>query len=166
MIGRFIDQHFERVAYMAIFATAFTVIGYFVPKIYLTYLDKTEHVQIRQPVSTEFQEYKRGEKIGLVLNRKSLINVTVRQSAKIVHINGAMVTTQLGGNDSPKEITMNKSADYEVVQTNSLFVPCDAAPGRNFMQIVFTYSVDGVEKTYTYVSQVFQVLDDKMDRCD
>lgn len=160
-----IDRHLERAIYMAVFAVAFSVIGYFVPKTYFEFIDKTEYIQIRQPVSTEFTEYKRGDNLGLIINRKSYINTTVTQHAKIVHVNGRTISTQLKDADYPQNLVIEKSDDYIVTKTNTLFVPCDAVPGRNFMQIMFTYKVNGVEKSYTYISEVFEVLDDKSDRC-
>lgn len=155
----------ERLVYMALFSATFSIVGYFVPKIYYQYLDQTEYIHIKQPVSTEVSEYKKGENAGLLISTKSKINVSVEQTAKLIHINGNQVATQLSDADTPDVIVLEKTEDYVIRKTNSLYIPCNALTGTNFFQVNFTYELNGVKKTYSYISDTFRVLDEKSDRC-
>jgi hypothetical protein len=161
-----IDIMLERIAAMSLFAMAFTVVGYFLPIIYTQHLDRTEYIHIEQPVSTQFTEYKRGDNIGLILNHRILTDLLVHQDTKIVHINGDAVSTQLCSTDSPKSMFLSGTNGVRsVIKTNEIYVPCDALVGRNYIQVLFTYNVRGVDKTYTYISDVFEVLDEDSVRC-
>ena len=165
-VRNIIDSNLERLATIAIFAIMFSVLGYFIPILYLRYFDKTEYVKIHQPVSSELLEYKRGDNLGLILNRKIVLDTIVKQNAKIVHVNGNTITTQLSHDDSPPEIYLSDTkGEFEVTKTNTLFVPCNAVPGRNYIQVFFTYNIKNVEKTYSYISEVFTVLDEDSERC-
>lgn len=155
----------ERLVYMALFSATFSIVGYFVPKIYYQYLDPTEYIHIKQPVSTEVSEYKKGDNAGLILSTRSKINVSVEQTAKLIHINGNQVATQLSDADTPDVIVLEKTNDYVIRKTNSLYIPCNAITGTNFFQVNFTYELNGVKKTYSYISDTFRVSDEKSDRC-
>jgi len=165
-IRNIIDSNLERVAAMALFATTFVVVGYLLPILYTQYLDDTKYVEIAQPVSTEYQEYKRGDNLGLILKRSVLITASAKQTTKIVHVNGETVSTQLGQDDSPRNVLLTATNnETAVTKTNTLYVPCSAIPGSNYMEVLFTYNIRGVEKTYSYISEVFQVLDEDSERC-
>jgi hypothetical protein len=155
----------ERLVYMALFSATFSIVGYFLPKVYFQYIDKTEYINIKQPVSSEFTEYKVGDNAGLIISTKSKADMAVKQSAKIVHVNGQQVSTQLSDGDTPDTIVLEKTKDYVVRKTNSLYIPCNAIPGTNYFQVIFEYEINGVDKTYSYISNTFQVLDEKSDRC-
>jgi len=45
------DNLIERFFFAALFGAAFAVIGFYVPRIYFTYLDKTEYYKIYSPVA-------------------------------------------------------------------------------------------------------------------
>jgi hypothetical protein len=162
----FVTHNVDRLLYVFLFAITFSVAGYYLPKIYHEFLDKTEYITIKQPVSTEFTEYKRGDSVGLILSRRALVDVAAEQSIKIVHVNGNIIATQLGDRDAPRVVVVEKTNDYVTVKTNTLFIPCNAIPGRNFIQAIFSYEVGGVSKTYTYISDVFTVLEEKAERCE
>ena len=149
---------YERIAYMMLFAMAFSVIGYFVPKFYYEFLDKTTYFSIEQPVPSEYETYRRGDYISLILTVRSLVDITATQSASLIHVNGDAVAIQLSREESPEIVTVRKTGEVSrVIKTHTIRLPCHALDGRNFIQVVFTYSVNGVEKTYPYVSDIFNI---------
>lgn len=155
----------DRIFHMVFFSLAFSLIGYFLPKTYFEFFDNRKYIEIKQPVPTEFNSYKRGEMISMIISRKSIINSNTEYRARLLHINGDVVATQLQSPDCPSNVLINKTNGYEIIRTNTTYIPCNAVPGRNLLQGIFTYEVNGVEKTYTIMSQVFEVTDEKTDRC-
>ena len=165
-IKNIVDTGLERAVCVSIFAIAFTIVGYFTPLLYTKFVDKKEYISIHQPVSTELAQYKRGDNLGLIIKKNVLMDISAKQVAKIVHVNGTNIATQLSNLYSPKEILLsNTNGTYAVVKTNTVHVPCNAIPGSNFMQVMFTYDVNGIEKTYSYISEVFEVLDEDSEMC-
>lgn len=159
-IKHLLEQHSERLVTIMVFAIAFSVIGYYVPRTYFEFFDARDYVEIRQPVSPEFPTYNRGEKIGLIINRRSFINTEVIQTGKIVHVNGALQTKQLDERYYSKKIAIeNTKGQWVVIKTDGVRIPCDAAAGSNFIQFVFQYPVNGIPKTYSYITEVFNVTD-------
>ena len=158
--------HWERFLFTLIFATSFSVLGYFVPSIYKNYLDTTEYIEIRQPVPLEKEEYARGENTAFIINRKNLTNARAEISAELIHVNGEEQVLTLQGGDLVKEGVLNSTeGEYRVVIGRNYYVPCEALPGRNFFRVLLNYKIDGVEKGYTYITQVFTVTEDVDPRC-
>lgn len=165
-MNSFVAQAKMQLPKMIIMACFFSIVGYYIPKIYLEFLDKKDYIEIRQPVSPEFPSYNRGEKIGLIINRRSFINTVVAQQAKLVHVNGALITRQLDARYVSKDIAIeNTKGEWVAIKTDGTYIPCDAIPGRTFIQVVFQYSVDGIAKNYNYVTEVFQVNEKQDPSC-
>lgn len=163
----FLTKHSERLMTMIFFGCLFTVLGYFAPRIYLEFLDKRDYIEIKQPVSPEFSSYKRGEKIGLIINRRSFVNAAVSQQAKLVHVNGALVTRQLDDRYTSKQVAIeNTNGEWVVVKTDGTRIPCDAMPGRSFIQVIFQYTVGGIPKNYNYITSVFEITKEQDPSCE
>lgn len=162
-----IKNHSERLLWMTLFTSLFAILGYFIPKTYFEFIDTRDYIEIKQPVSPEFTTYKRGQRIDLILNRRSFVNAEVTQSAKIVHVNGALVTRQLNDQQSPRRVLVeNTRGEWVTIKTSGIYIPCDAIPGRSFVQALLTYEVNGVSRNYNYISSIFEISNEKELSCD
>lgn len=153
-----INKHGERLIFAFVFGACFALIGYFLPAIYKEHLDKTDYIEIRQPAPLEKEVYNKGEQLTLIINRRTFVETQVDFHAEIVRINGDEHSLTLSDKYAATDgIIDDTEGEYKVTVSRNFRVPCEALEGRNFLRVALEYDVEGVEKKYSYITQVFEV---------
>lgn len=160
----YLKKEIDRVFYVVFFACAFSVLGYFIPEIYYHHIDRNTYFEIRQPVSVEYEQYRRGDPITFIINRRSDFDMNLTLSSEIVHVNGDFTVHQLEDHESPRYIAAESTdGKYQMFKSSSYTIPCDAMGGRNLIRVVAEYEVRGVPKNYAFLTEIFEVSGENPD---
>lgn len=139
----------EKFLGVLIFATAFTVLGYVIPRIYFAAFDKTAYYFIKSPILVEKKLYKPCDSVLVHLYRESLIATTAVSVKELVLVK------------SNEEVIKEKTDLALTVGKENIDVrwklPCQLDDGEYYFRGVVTYSVNGMEKNTTFETEKFNV---------
>lgn len=147
----------NQVWYIIFFISVFTLLGYYLPKIYLDYIDKTEYLRFDSPISTDKKTYKPCEKIILLATRYSLVATKVTNVMTIVKDNEDGSYVKKPG--PVLHYTIDRAPAGKLISAE-FKLPCDLSAGTYFYEGVNTYKVKGSEKTQYYTSSQFNIINE------
>lgn len=152
--------HPNRFLYALIFAGLFSMVGYFVPKIYLQYFDTKNYITFTQPVTFNRKIVHKCDTVIATTRVKSLVSSKTELQTKIVRIykDGSLK----GVFQYPKSDSFTVTTGEEgKLYTIPIRLPCDKVnfePGVYIFEAVLFYRVGGVEKTYDIVSDQLTIV--------
>lgn len=147
------DQLPSRVLMALLFAGIFSVIAEFIPNVYFRYFDKMAYYSIEQPISVDKKFYNPCEVTRATIKRVSLINTTASSVIDLVLVKA----------DKSEEKIINLNRDMAIIKGERVLtvhwpLPCDIPEGKYYWQAVMKYNVNGIERTYSYISETFNVV--------
>jgi len=144
-----LDRLGGRFLSILVFASAFAVLGFIIPRIYFATFDKTTYYFIKSPISVDDKLYKPCESVVVHLYRESLVD-----------------TTAVG----VKELVLVKRNEEVVREKNDLAItigkenidvkwplPCTLEDGEYYFRGVVTYRVNELEKSTKFSTVNFEV---------
>lgn len=157
-ISDFIRKHevLDYIVHMAIFAAAFSIIGYYAPKIYMNYFDKTEYYKVKLPVKTEHKIYHACDFVDVYFEREALIPIKGASVIALTLINEKGFRERVHSEERQMVAEPGKST---VITHWS--IPCDIKHyGKYFYEGVLMYPIDGTTRTYHFYTDKFEVATD------
>lgn len=139
----------ERILGILVFATAFSVLGYMIPRIYFATFDKTAYYFIKSPIAVEQKLYKPCDDVLVHLYRESLINTTAVGVKELVLVKSNEEVAR--GKDDLAITVGNTNIDVKWA------LPCNIDQGEYYFRGVVTYTVNGLEKSTTFETEKFTV---------
>lgn len=143
----------ERLLFAGILFAIFSFVGS-LPDIYYRYFDNTQYLTITQPVSIDKKNYAPCEKVVLTTKLTSQVDLNARSLVQLILIKDD------GTNSGVGRILQGEVpilARKEHIVSGALQLPCDLSTGRYYWQGTATYSIRGYEKTYSFISDTFNV---------
>lgn len=141
--NRVVDQ----MVYILFFMTFFSVLGYFIPKIYYMYFDKTIYYQVKLPIKTEKVVYHPCEYVKVSVERKSLVDLSAEAiiELRLIKEDGSGNREIL--NKENRKLTILKSKDDKFNVIGSYwYLPCKIYGGRYVFEGTVSYEVNGIKK--------------------
>ncbi len=138
---------------MLLFGILFVLCGYYIPRIYLEYFDKTVYYTMDLPVTVDKDVYCAGDVMKLSSSKGSLLDARL-------DITGELVLIKI---DSLEEVyraseafpTTKGSEDF----ITAIKLPDDLEAGSYKWQGVVNYSVKGVDKVFVWYSEEFVIIE-------
>jgi len=152
-----IDNLPERLLFSALFAMAFSVIGYYVPKTYLTYFDKTDYYKIYSPVAVnQSVPHYPCDPVEVSFTKESLIDGKgkVEIALNLYKVDNSNNKNRVDYQE--RSIPLTKG---EAVITTQWNIACNRTPGQYFFEGVLTYTLNGVEKNHSFYSEKFNIVE-------
>lgn len=143
-----------RLFFMLMGAFMFSVIGAIVPGFYYRYLDRTDYYTVEQPVSVDKEVYAPCEETILIAKRNSLIDTSADFSTDLTLVSEDGSEFKVPNGHINTEASVRRG---EVVMKVAYKLPCDIVDGRYFWQSTMNYKIRGIDKTYIYITEVFEV---------
>lgn len=152
------DQHIrilDYILHIALFSMAFMVIGYYLPRIYLTYFDQRKFLEIITPVTVEKKENLKCAYIDVYFQRKALAPIVgnsvkklnlVREDGKKVRVETTVNYIQI----QPTEDVQLMIAHWKL--------PCDIDNGTYFYEGTVEYKVNDITKYTTFYTENFNIV--------
>jgi len=154
---QYLDQHLpKRITFAVIGLLLFVLLGQAIPDFYFKYFDKTQYYSIIQPIPMDQKWYKPCDETTLTATRTSLIDTQASFSIDLI-------LTKSDGTEILKVPNghLNRDASVKAGEKQTISViyplPCELPDGIYFWQATMKYSVRGVEKQYTYITDTFNV---------
>lgn len=152
----------QRFFYMLLFASIFSIIGYFLPKVYLQYFDKTPYVDVIETVSFDKKVYAPCDTAVAKLKVKLSIDSKTQTSTRLLKI-----LTDKQPPDNFQIIDSTNSENFVIAQpeVQTYFIdypiPCNLPDGAYLFRAEIRYWVNGVEKNEPFETALFSI-DSKM----
>lgn len=162
---RYLDnQHLpKRLLSAILFAFIFSVVGYVIPDVYYRYVDKTAYLEIEQPISVSKKEYHPCEGTELTTKLVAYVDVNVQSLTQLVLTNDEGDSYRVG--DIITAETPIMARDQHIV-SGVLPLPCELSEGSYYWQGNATFSVRGIEKTISFISETFTVIEKPTEATD
>ncbi len=142
----------EQAVAMAIFAIMFASLGYFLPRIYYQYLDKTVYYQVDSPAQIVKEEYKACQSVEVRIHRKSLIDLKG-------DVNMVLFLRTVDGktkyNEAHRDLVASKG---ETNVTAFWPLPCTIPSGIYYFDVVTSYQLNGIIKQTFWTTETFKVV--------
>ena len=127
--------------------------------VYFRYFDKTVYYSIEQPISVDKKFYNPCDVTKATIKRVSMIDTTGSSVVDLILMNA----------DNQQEKIANLNRTMAIPKgTRTIVVdwplPCNIPEGRYFWQAVVKYSVRGIEKSYGYLTETFNVVNKPVDK--
>ena len=140
--------------HMVIFAAAFTIIGFYAPKIYLHNFDKTEYYKVVLPVKIEHKTYYPGDYVDIYFERTALIPIRGQSTIVLTLVNDKGVRERMSY--EVREViadvgTAPVIAHWVLPMTISHY-------GVYFFDGVLTYPIDGTTRSYHFYTEKFNII--------
>lgn len=133
------------------FACLFSLLGYFIPKAYFTWFDKTVYYTIKVPIEVEKEVYKSGDIVTVKIERNALIDTQGISIRELILVN------QNGNNEVFKYNTnLAINVGKEIVYVDWLLPP-NIKNGVYFFQGIVSYPVRGITKFTSFCTEKFEV---------
>jgi len=142
-----IKQHFFQIV---LFGVAFALLGQMIPNCYYKYFDKTVYYNIENPVFVEQHEYRKCDDIISEFHRNSVADVQAIVVTELVRVSDNTEVEYY-----KRDVTLAKG---ELVLHSSYPIPCNAKADTYFFRGVVAYRVRGIEKTTTFYSDNFNII--------
>jgi hypothetical protein len=150
------DNILERLMFAAVFGMAFSVMGYYLPKTYLTYIDKTDYYKVYSPVAVnQSLPHYPCDPVEVSFTKESLINGkgTVEIALNLYKVDKVNNKNRVGYQQRTVPLTKGES-----VVTTNWDVSCTSTPGQYYFEGVLTYMLNGVEKSHSFYSEKFNII--------
>jgi len=145
----------ERLMFAMIFGMAFSVMGYFIPKTYLTYFDKTDYYKIYSPVAVDQRTpHYPCDSVTVSFTKESLIDGkgSVNLALNLYKVDKSNNKNRVAYQERDIPLTIG-----EAVITTQWDLSCDRIPGEYFFEGVLNYKLNGIEKYHSFYSEKFNV---------
>lgn len=147
----------DKLLHAVLFAMAFSVMGFYIPRTYLTYFDKTDYYKIYSPVAVDQRNpHYPCEAVEVSFTKESLIDGkgSVNIALNLYQTNENNLKKRVGYQE--RSIPLTKG---EEVITTTWDVDCNRKPGEYFFEGVLTYQLNGNTKTHSFYSEKFNIIE-------
>lgn len=151
------DNLIERLFFATLFGAVFSVMGFYIPRTYLTYFDKTDYYKIYSPVAVDQNnKHYPCEPIEVFFTKESLIDGkgSVNIALNLYQTNRDNLKKRVGYQE--RNIPLTKG---EEVITTTWDVDCNRKAGEYYFEGVLTYQLNGLTKTHSFYSEKFNIID-------
>ena len=152
----------DRLLHILGFAAIFAILGWYIPKTYFQYFDKTEYLKFESLASTDKKVYVPCEPIRLLTIRTTLIQMDVENIMTLVRINDDNSFNK----DAGPILHFAFDEGERVPVTGKFKLPCDAEHGVYFYEGINKFKVQGNLKRQYYISEQFYIASDEAQRKD
>ncbi len=152
--------HPARFLYTVAFTTLFIIFGFYAPKVWLTYFDKTDYYSVEQPVPVDKEVYKPCENIIATIVRTSFIVDSAHSTVQVYLINGSTLNKYSPLFDDNIIIEKSNARIFHLTYK----LPCDLKNGKYFIQALITYHINGIPKTYIWATNAFTINNTEEDQ--
>lgn len=128
-------------------------IGYLLPSMFHKYIDDTQYLSVRYPISLDRYEYEKCDDQVLYSKYTSLIDLSVESHNELNKINDDGSFTVVFKEARWGNFLAGDSKNFSVV----LQIPCDTEPGIYFWSGIKTYEVKNHKKNYSFITDSFEV---------
>lgn len=135
----------------------FSLLGYFVPYLYYSYIDNTEHYYIRpNPLSVDNKDRPISPCDTVVYRgtRTSMIDFITETSVDLVRVEEDGSRTKIFTSEQSLKSIERGQTNIEYRYT----LPCNLNPGNYYLSSVITYEIWNVDKAYRWTSEEFKVV--------
>lgn len=146
----------DKLLSMVLFGMAFSIMGFYIPRTYLTYFDKTDYYKIYSPIAIDqTRPHYPCETVEVTFTKESLINGKgeVNIALNLLSIDKNNVKKRIGYQE--RTIPLTKGED---IITTEWDLSCDNRVGERIFEGVLTYTLNGVEKSHSFYSEKFNVV--------
>ena len=135
-----------------IFALIFTVIGHYVPDIYLRYFDKRDYYMAKNVQMVEL-EFKRCDVAHITFDRTALVDLDIRRKADLIRI------TENGEQQVfTSELIRDFAKDGTIEIESTKEIPCEIRhDGTYKFRFFITYTIFDRERIYIFESPQFKI---------
>lgn len=151
----FKDNVLERLFMATLFGAAFAVMGFYIPRTYLAYFDKTDYYKIYSPVAVDQNnKHYPCEPVEVSFTKESLIDGKgyVNIALNLYQTNSQNLKKRVGYQE--RSIPLTKG---EEVITTTWDVDCNRKSGEYYFEGVLTYELNGMKKTHSFYSEQFTI---------
>lgn len=152
----FSDRIKEQLIFMMFFAMLFAGFGYYIPKIYYTYFDKTQYYEVKLPIEVENKKYYPCDYVNVHVIRRSLINVTseAQIELRLYRDDGSGIKDLVDKQFRKLNIIKSSNDKFDTIISHWL-IPCFVQPGRYIFEGLAPYKVNGIDKTTLLITEDF-----------
>lgn len=125
--------------------------GYYLPRIYLTYFDKREYFKMELPMTVEKKVYKPCEHVTFIAKRTSEADLLINIHSEFVKSNEGALNSVYS---EERTRTIRKG---EQLATIEYMIPCYFKDGVYFTSGTISYEIQGVRKYFFFLSDSFTV---------
>lgn len=149
----------DKLLSMIIFAAMFAFLGYYIPRIYLTYFDKTDYYKIYSPVAiNQSTPHYACEDVEVSFTKESLIDGKGEVNVALnLYKNNNGEKNRIDFQEFNVPLTKG-----EQIITLKLKLPCGIDSGIYYFEGVISYRVKGIEKTHSFFSEKFNILKEEI----
>lgn len=156
MIRNIKENIFERLLFAALFGMSFSVMGFYIPRTYLTYIDKTDYYKIYSPVAVnQSVPHYPCDPVEVSFTKESLIDGkgSVDIALNLYKVDKANNKIRV----AYQERTVPLTKGTQLI-TTTWDLSCERLPGEYFFEGVLNYQLNGVEKHHSFYSEKFNVV--------
>lgn len=150
-----VKQQFK---YMLFFCMFFSVMGYFAPRIYLQYFDKTRYYKVSSPAKVLQKTYKPCEVVPVYIKRTVLTDLHAESTINLV-LKSDDGKVKYG--QGKRDLIITKTKGEELITT---FWPirdesgkCNVPDGIFYFDAVVEYPIQGIIKQEFFTTETFIV---------
>ncbi len=155
-IKKITEHHIvNRFLFVLLFTVIFMTIGSLVPETYYKYLDKTEYLTIRYPMSTDKQVYAPCEDITLISSYVARYDIQTSSYNDWTLVQEDGTFKKVFSRVQQDNFLKSKSTPFSI----QLEIPCTLHSGTYFISGIKKYTLFGNERQTTFVSDTFIVKD-------
>lgn len=148
----------EQLVLMMLFAIMFSTVGYFIPKIYFRYFDKTIYYEVQLPIKVKNKIYHPCEFVDVYVIRRSLITVSTRAMIELRLYSEDDKGTKILVDKQFRELAILKSENNQFNTVISHWLlPCGISAGRYVFEGVVPHRVNGEDKVTILKTEDFIV---------
>jgi len=140
--------------YIVLFSFIFSFVGWFIPRTYFEYFDRTKYYKIYSPVLLDKEKYKSCEIVSVYIRRESIIEVKGDVLIELILIqknNSIDKRTKI-----IRETNIDKGEKLVVIH---LPLPCDNVKGEYYFLGSVTYEINHVNKVEHFNTVKFQIYE-------
>jgi len=146
-----------RLVHASIGFIVFITAGYYIPRIYTLYFDRTDYISISQPILIEKDVYRQCDTITLIANTNSKINVTSKVSIQLIDVTEKELRP-LDTFEGKYVFVEGKNLEIVEIDLSRFDSKCKRKPGIYLFRGIIEYEYKGATKTYFYITSTFHVL--------
>lgn len=139
--------------HMAIFAFAFSFIGWALPQTYYKYIDDTDYLVVRYPMSVEPSEVEACDDITVFSTYTALDDIQAISYNDWMRLNEDGTYTKVDTTSRSGNFPKGEGETFSV----DLEVPCRLDPGTYFISGVKKYTHKDAERSYSFITDAFHV---------
>lgn len=137
--------------WMLFFTMFFVVIGYYVPRLWLEYIDPREYFKMELPLAVDGTEHKPCDAVKFLSKRTAETDLYIH-----IHTDFSR-SADMGLETVYSEDRTRTVPKGEGVVITSYSLPCDIPEGTYLIKGTVSYEVQGVKRYYYFISDTFEV---------